>query len=139
MAESKSKFRIKNGDVEIEYEGPVKDVHERYQEAFGWLKSSPRKEIKKSPLESEKRRVLEKKKGSRRPEIWSPAVADLIKENFFKLPNRRDLSAVSKKLADKALPVQGKDRVIKQTLTRKIRNGELKGTKGPEGWTFWTE
>jgi hypothetical protein len=46
---------------------------------------------------------------------------------------------VIKALKDKALPVKGKARIILQTLTRKVRRGDLKGTHGPEGWAFWTE
>jgi len=47
MSELKSRFRIRKGEIEIEYEGPAKDVNERYKEAFNWLKSVPYKEEKK--------------------------------------------------------------------------------------------
>jgi len=137
MSEVKSRFKIKNGEIEIEYEGLVKDVNERYKEALDWLKSIPRKEKEKK--KEEKKEKEEKKKGTRGPEIWSPAIDSLIQEGFFKLPNKRDNKAVMKALEDKALPVKGKAKVILQTLTRKVRKGDLKGTHGPEGWNFWTE
>jgi hypothetical protein len=130
----RSRFRIKNGEIEIEYEGLVNDVNERYQEALDWLKSSPQE-----PEHEEKQRKEETKRGTRGPEIWSPAIDNLIQQGFFKLPNKRTRKDVEKALMDKALPVQGKEGTITTTLTRKVRKGELKGTKGPEGWAFWTE
>jgi len=136
MSEVKSRFKIKNGEIEIEYEGLVKDVNERYKEAFDWLKSVPRKKEEEREKEVEEE---ERKKGTRGPEIWSPAIDSLIKEGFFKLPNRRTTKEVMKALEDKALPVKGKSGRIVTTLTRKVRRGDLKGTKGPEGWNFWTE
>jgi len=140
MSEAKSRFKIKNGEIEIEYEGLVKDVNERYKEAFDWLKSIPRKEVEEKEGEKkEKEEVEEKKKGTRGPEIWSPAIDGLIQEGFFKLPNKRTKKDVVKALEDKALPVKGKTGIILITLTRKVRRGDLKGTKGSEGWTFWTE
>jgi hypothetical protein len=141
MSEARSRFRIKNGEMEIEYEGLVKDANERYKEALEWLKSIPRKEEKeKKEISKEKEEATEeKKKGTRGPEIWSPAIDTLIAEGFFKLPNKRDKRDVVKALEDKALPVQGKTGIIRITLTRKVRRGDLKGTKGPQGWAFWTE
>jgi len=138
MSEVKSRFRIKKGEIEIEYEGLVKDVNERYKEALDWLRSITyeTKEEKEAEKIGEE---VEKKKGTRGRELWSPAIDDLIQEGFFKLPNRRDNKAVMKALEDKALPAKGKAKEILQALTRKVRRGALKGTHGPEGWTFWTE
>jgi len=133
MSEVKSRFKIKKGEIEIEYEGLVDDVNERYTEALDWFKSMPVKEGE------EKKEEEEKKKGTRGPEIWSPAIDGLIQEGFFKLPNKRDRKAVVKALEDKALPVKGKENIILITLTRKVRRGDLKGTKSLEGWAFWTE
>jgi hypothetical protein len=135
MSEVKSRFKIRNGEIEIEYEGLVKDVNERYKEALEWLKSISRKEVEGRKEEE----VEEKKKGTRGPEIWSPAIDSLIQEGFFKLPKKRAKKDVMTALEDKALPVKGKAGIILVTLTRKVRRGDLKGTKGPEGWTFWSE
>ena len=140
VSEAKSRFRIKNGATEVEYEGPVEDVKERYKEAFGWLKSAQHEGIeKKTDEKTEEKIEKEKKKGTRAPEIWVPAIDGLIKDEFFKLPNKRRKNDVVKALADKALPVEGKNGVIAITLIRTVRKGALKGTKGPDGWTFWTE
>jgi len=139
MSEFKSRFKIKNGEIEIEYEGLVKDVNERYKEALDWLKSLPRKEGEPEKEEQKEKEGEERKKGTRGPEIWSPAIDSLIQEGFFKLPQKRFNKDVIKALEDKALPVKGKTSIILKTLTRKVRRGDLKGTKSPEGWTFWTE
>jgi hypothetical protein len=40
MSEDKSRFRIKKGDTEIEFEGKSQDANARYKEAFDWVKSS---------------------------------------------------------------------------------------------------
>ncbi len=141
MSEAKSRFKIKKGEIEIEFEGTSKEVTDRYKEAFDWVKSLPSRE-KIDLIEKDaktKSAGEEKKRGTRGPEIWSPAIDGLINDNFFKLPQRRNQQDVMKALTDTALPVQGRDKVIKQTLVRKVRKGELKGTRGPEGWTFWTE
>jgi hypothetical protein len=139
MSEDKSRFKIKNGEIEIEYEGPIKDANERYKEAFDWLKSIPHEAIGKKMDREKKEGAEEKKKGTRGREIWSPAIDALIKEGFFKLPKRRTTKEVLKALEDKALPTQDKGHIISVTLTRKVRRGDLKGTKSSEGWTFWTE
>lgn len=140
MSEAKSRFKIRNGDIELEYEGPVEDVRARYKEAFDWLKTTSSEVVGKKPEHvSKENQTDEKRKGTRGPEIWSPAIDDLIKEGFFRLPNRRQNPDVVKALADKALPVKGKADVIRQTLTRKVKKGDLKGTRGSEGWSFWTE
>src|SRR3989304_4407053 len=118
MSEPTSRFRIKNGEIEIEYQGPTKEVAERYREAFGWLKSVPRDEGEKTPKKKNEI-ATDRKKGPRTSEIWSPAIDSLIHEGFFKLPKRRTKEEIAKALEDKALPVQGKNKMITQTLTRK--------------------
>ena len=139
MAEERSHFRIRNGEIEIEYDGPLQDVNERYAEAFEWLKGSTSPIIGSLTKGEKAKQETDTKKGTRGPEIWSPAIDTLIKDGFFKLPNKRQRKDVVKALENKALPVQGKGDAIKTALTRKVRKGDLKGTKGPDGWTFWTE
>lgn len=138
MSERRARFRIRKGEVEIEYEGSSNDVNSRYKEAFEWLKTGPPKRVRKEKGDEEKKEEG-KKKGTRSSAIWSPAIDSMIKEGFFKLPNRRTRKDVEKALEDKALPIKGKASQITIALTRKVRRGELKGTKGPDGWVFWTE
>lgn len=139
MSEIKSHFKIRSGEIEIEYDGPVEEVSQRYEEAFEWIKSNPKIELLKKAGGKEETTLEDKKKTTHSPEIWSPAIDALIKEDFFKLPARRTTTEVVKALEDKALPTKGKSNVISLTLTRKVRRGDLKGTKGSHGWTFWTE
>lgn len=136
MTEEKSHFRIKNGETEIEYYGPLSDTNQRYEEAFEWLKGIPAPE---TPTKNAKTRVETVRKSTRGPEIWSSAIDELIKQGYFKRPNQRKTKDVLKALADKAFPVEDKGDTITTTLRRKIRKGDLKGTKGPDGWTFWTD
>lgn len=139
MSEKRARFRIRKGEVEIEYEGSSDDVNKRYREAFEWVKTIVTKRPKKEKEGKEEQKEEVKKKGKRGPAIWSPAIDRLIQEGFFKLPNRRTKKEVVKELENRALPVKGKSESILVALTRKVRRGNLKGTKGPDGWAFWTE
>lgn len=139
MSEIRSHFKIRSGEIEIEYGGPVEEVNQRYKEAFEWIKSNPKIDILKKGRAKEETVPEDKKKTTHGREIWSPAIDALISEDFFKLPARRTTTEVLKALEDKALPTQGKSHNISVTLTRKVRRGNLKGTKGPDGWIFWTE
>jgi len=40
MSEERSRFRIKKGDIEIEYEGTSKEVADFRKEAFEWIKTA---------------------------------------------------------------------------------------------------
>jgi uncharacterized protein (DUF362 family) len=73
------------------------------------------------------------------PKIWAPAIDSLIRERFFKLPNKRTREDVAKVLEARAISTKGNAGVIANTLTRRVKKGVLKGTKGPDGWVYWTE
>jgi uncharacterized protein (DUF362 family) len=73
------------------------------------------------------------------PKLWSPAIDDLIREGFFKLPNKRTREDVRKALKDKSIPVEGNMNLVVTTLTRRVKKGVLKARKGPDGWIYWTE
>ena len=139
MSEIKSHFRIRRGEIEVEYDGPVEEVNRRYDEAFEWIKSNLKIEHTEDAAFREGKVSGDRKRTTTTREIWSPAVDALIKEGFFKLPAKRNTSEVLKALGDKALPTQGKSHTISTTLARKVRKGNLKGTKGPDGWVFWSE
>jgi hypothetical protein len=139
MSEGKSRFRIKNGEIEIEYEGLVKDVNLRYKEALEWLKSIP-KVIEEKRIKQVKEGEVEKegKRGGVRKLIFSPKIDELISEGFFKLPNRKKIADVTKVLQEKGLPVTGKEQAILISLKRRLGK-TLKGTKAGDEWNFWTE
>jgi uncharacterized protein (DUF362 family) len=71
--------------------------------------------------------------------IWAPAVDRLIREGFFKLPNKRTREDVRKVLKTRSVPVEGNMNLVITTLTRRVKKGMLKAKKEPEGWTYWTE
>jgi uncharacterized protein (DUF362 family) len=71
--------------------------------------------------------------------IWAPAVDRLIREEFFKLPNKRTREDVRKVLKARSVPVEGNMNLVITTLTRRVEKGMLKAKKEPEGWIYWTE
>ena len=137
MSEEKSRFRIKKGEIEIEYEGPSKEVNERYREAFEWLKSL-RPENREEKHSDEEQTGLEEKRGGARKELFSPKIDALIKGNYFKLPNKRKVSDVMKTLKEQGLPTSSKDKAVLISLKRRLGK-TLKGTKEEKEWVFWTE
>ena len=73
------------------------------------------------------------------PKMWAPAIDGLIREGFFKLPNRRTSEDVRKALKAKSVPVEGNINLIIATLKRRCKKGVLKAKEEPEGWSYWTE
>lgn len=84
MSEERYRFRIKKGDIEIEYEGKSSDVNARYQETFDWIKavtiSPPPKAQKKEELEKKKEK--EKKLVARTKGV-AAEVNKLIEEGWL--------------------------------------------------------
>lgn len=76
MSEKKARFRIKKGEVEIEYEGSTNDVNNRYKEAFTWVKT-----VSLGPSRgSTKRRGKErapKRERKKAPSVITPLPLDL--------------------------------------------------------------
>lgn len=136
MSEGKAHFRIRKGETEIEYEGSSSDVNIRYKEVFTWLKTVPIEEEKKT--EGHKIEKKEGRHGGARKTLFSPKIDELIKENFFKLPKKREVNDVLKALQEKGLPVVGKRNAVLEALKRRL-DKTLKGTKSGRDWIFWTE
>jgi hypothetical protein len=72
------------------------------------------------------------------PKMWAPAIDGLIKEGFFKLPNKRTREDVKKALKTRSVPIEGSMNLVVTTLERRVKKGTLKARKEPEGWTYWT-
>ena len=117
MSEDRSRFRIKKGDVEIEYEGKSTDVSSRYKEAFEWIKTltltTPKLPIKEEPKEKEPK----KKRGGPRTGVISPAIDELIKEGFF--DDWKNSTQVLEELKRRTVPVSGIKPVI-NALNRRV-------------------
>ncbi|MCW3976649.1 MAG: aldo/keto reductase [Candidatus Bathyarchaeota archaeon] len=79
----------------------------------------------------------------RGPQTWggqmSQALEGLIREGFFKYPNRRTREQVVKALASKGLSTKGKETNITYSLARRAKKGVLKKSKVSNGWVYWTE
>ena len=77
------------------------------------------------------------------PYIWggqaSHALGGLIREGFFKHPNRRSLEDVVKALESKGLLTEGKEDNISNLLAGRVKKGVLKRSKDSNGWVYSTE
>jgi len=77
------------------------------------------------------------------PQTWGgracQALEGLIREGFFKHPNKRTLEHVVKALESKGLSTKGKEDKIPNFLARRVKKGVLKKSKGSNGWVYWTE
>lgn len=133
MSENRSRFRIRKGDVEIEYEGKSKEVSMRYEEAFEWIKTQTIITPKLEPARKLKEEKPKKKRGGRRTGIISPAIDKLIKEGFF--DNFKNSTQVLEELRRKTVPVSGIEPVI-TALNRKVPK-KLDRIKDKEGrWVY---
>lgn len=141
LTEAKSRFRIRNGETEIEYEGPLPEVNKRYEDALGWLTSRTtkrsRKEEKKKEDEEEKK---DRRGGSRRP-IYTSKIDELVEEGFF--AERKSLDEFMEGLVPKNVPTRGHKarNAILGNLRRRIarRGSRLKGAPEENVWYFWVD
>ena len=134
MAEVKGRFRIKNGEIEIEYEGPIKEVNQRFEKVLGLVVS--RKEKKPEAETEEKGGEKKSKRGGRRKPIYAPKIRDLIDEGFFK--PKKSLDEVIKKLESLGVPTRGKRVSVRNALIREAgkKDSALKATKEDDTWYF---
>ena len=63
----------------------------------------------------------------------------MIREGFFKLPNKRTREDVKKALKARSVPVEGNMNLVLTTLKRRVKKGMLQAEKEPAGWTYWTD
>jgi hypothetical protein len=130
MAENKHYFRIKKGDVEIEYSGEPEEVNERYKEALEWVETSI---IVTSPSttatskERQKVTALGPGRGGARSPIVSKGLDKIIAEGF--LDKAKKTSEVHAELERKAVPGVTPFNVS-EALKRKARQGVLDRIKG---------
>jgi len=103
-------------------------------------------------LENIKEEILTAKKTQKKmrtqtravgPQTWGGqthhALESLIKEGFFKLPNKRTQEDVAKALEARGISTKDKEQRIASSLARRIKKGNLKAAKSPNGWVYWTE
>lgn len=122
MSEDKHRFRIKRGDIEIEFEGKPSEVATRYREAFDWIKNvnltppeeRPPKEEKK---EKEKEPEKPERRGGTRSNIVSRAIDDLIAKGWLDTP--KTASEVSAELIRKTV-AGAKLHTVSESLKRRV-------------------
>jgi predicted metal-dependent hydrolase len=135
LSEVKNRFRIKNGEKEIEYEGPLNEVNKRYEKGLEWLASQPAKITTPNKKKSGKGEKTDKRGGARKA-IYPPEIEKLKKANFFK--PKKSLGEVIEKFESMVVPTRGKRNAILTALkadTRK-KGSTLKGTKEDDTWYF---
>ena len=94
-------------------------------------------EMRNRVKEAMKQAKIEEKKG---PKPWSASksVNELIKKQYFKLPNKRSRGDVMEVLIKDDSRAMGREQMIYTTLQRRVKVGILQGKKGSEGWLYWT-
>jgi len=122
MSEDRSRFKIKKGDIEIEYEGKSAEVTARYKEAFEWIKTVTVTPLKPEPTETrpkekESEKKKEEKRGGPRTGVISPAIDELIDEGFFN--DFKTAAQVLEELRRKTVPVSTVMPVI-MALNRRV-------------------
>ncbi len=82
-------------------------------------------------------------KPGRGPQTWggqmSKALQELVREGFFKLPNKRTIEHVTKALESKGLLIRDKEDNISDSLAGRAKKGKLKRSKTSDGWIYWAE
>jgi len=77
------------------------------------------------------------------PQTWGgqiyKALKELIRDGFFKHPNKRTLEQVVKALESKGLSTKGKEDKVAGFLARRVKKEVLKKSKVSSGWVYWTE
>jgi predicted aldo/keto reductase-like oxidoreductase len=86
--------------------------------------------------------VAQRRRG-RGPQTWggqmSQALEGLVREGFFKHPNKRTLEHVARALESKGLSTRGKGDNIANSLAGRVQKRVLKRCKASNGRVYWTE
>lgn len=145
MAESKTHFKIKKGQIEIEYEGSASEVNKRYDKAFDWVSSlkidenlGESKEIQESP-DNKKGEGKKSGRGGSRQTIYPPEIEKLVKDTFFK--PKKTVDEVIAKFESSNVVTRGKRNAILMALKyyMKKKGSKLNGTKEGKNWVFWQD
>jgi hypothetical protein len=118
MSESRSSFRMKKGDIEIEYEGASNEVSSKFSDIFEWLKTVhltplPPEAVPQEPEEDER----QEKRGGPRSPVIAPAIDGLLKDGF--LDAFKNANQVYEELKRKTVPVSHVHAVL-TALNRRV-------------------
>lgn len=122
MSEDRSRFTIRNGDIEITYEGTNTDVNARYKEAFEWVKSTTLTEgngSRKGRSKKKKKRDEEtdSKKSEKHAEGVTSGIDKLIVEGWFDTDRKNsDVLDELKRSGASGLYIEAIDTTLKRRL-----------------------
>jgi len=133
MSEHIARFRIKKGDIEIEFEGDPSEVNARYEKAFEWVKASTtstQSQLEAIPSKGEKK---EEKRGGSRSNVISRAIDSLIEEGWF--DGFKKIPEVIEELKRRTVPGAYYEAVV-GALNRRVPE-KLDRVKDTDGkWTY---
>jgi len=79
----------------------------------------------------------------KRPQTWGGHMhhvfESLIREGFFKLPNKKAINDIVDALEARGLSTKGRESKIANSLNRRVKKGILKKAKTKGEWFYWTE
>jgi hypothetical protein len=137
MSEDKSRFKIKKGEIEIEYEGKSEEVNARYKYAIDWIKGVPISPTKHaSSKEKPEGKVSEEKpekRGGTRSNIVSKAIDDLVTEGWFN--TARKVSDVVAELKRRTVP-GAKIKTVDSSLKRRVPKTLDRIRDSDNKWTY---
>lgn len=133
LSVEKSRFKIKKGDIEIEFEGDSKEVNPRYEEAFEWVKTATVHTLAPPETKPAEEKKKEEKRGGARSSVVSRAIDTLIEEGWF--DEFRKVSDVIEELKRRIVPGTYHEAVI-GALNRRVPE-KLDRVKDTDGkWTY---
>jgi uncharacterized protein (DUF362 family) len=87
-------------------------------------------------------KTRKKRKSAQGPTTWggrvNRAFASLVKEGFFKPPNKRTVEDIIQALQAKEISTEGQEKKIQNFLTRRVKNGTLTKESDKSGKFYWT-
>jgi hypothetical protein len=138
-------FKIKNADVEIEYEGPLAEANKRYDKAFDWVSTikptngNGKEKQNNGNTQIDTDNNKKDNRGGARKAIYPKYIQKAKDEGFFK--TKRSLIEVEAKFRDLGAPVTGKRTQIHNALMNDTKKdgSKLHATKENEVWSYWED
>lgn len=133
MSEGRARFRIRKGEIEIEYEGKSSEINAKYEEAFEWITTvtitPPKHEPprKKKKIEREELEKKQDRRGGTRSNVVSRAIDELVSNGW--LDEAKTTSEVLAELERRAIPGITINNVS-ESLRRRARSGVLDRIRG---------
>lgn len=133
------RFRIKSGEIEIEYEG--EDSKEKYEAAFDWVRQNPApvapaRPPSGAPAADGEEKKKEDRRGGQRSAVISPAIDKLLESGWF--GEHRKNSDIVQELKNRGTPGVSDDNVNAACM-RRVRDGKLETILDEGQRVFWAK